>query len=689
MVKKTVVLLVTLVLLATFLIGCATPTATPTPTASPTPSTPTPSPTPTAAKLTMAAILYGHANEGTWDPAGYKGILAVQGKVPFELSMSEAVSSQDAEKVIRDWAARGTNIVFAHSDTYTDQLITVAANFPNVYFIGEFGIDPAVKASEPDQAKYLKENSPKNLVFLGDTPEEGNYLAGYAAALSSKAGKIGVLQPFESGTMNRYTNAFIYGAKAAKADIQITVVYVGDYLAPAETRDGIKSMAQQGVDVIFTELDDNSSILECAAQKIQCIAMYVDKMELDPATVLTSVVQDWAVQLQGPVEAVKNGTWTAFRQANYFQPQNLANGSVHLGAWGTAATAAVKTAVAAVEAKIISGETKVPMDDSKPLSGPKLSVTAILYGHANEGTWDTTIMDGFANAQKVVAFDLNLNEGTTNQDANKAMTDWSGKNVNVIMCHSNSYTDSAIEVAARFPNVYFIGEAYIDPDTIVGDAQQDKYKKAATPKNLVLAGVTPEEGNYLAGYVAGLMSKTGMVGVLQPFEAAPLNRHSNSFIFGAQAANPNIKFKIVYMGDYVAPDLTRDAVKSLKEQGADIIFSEMDDNSSILECAANGIYCITPWADKHDFDPKTNLVSVVSDFSVALTGALEAIQKGTWDAYRESNYFTPQTLTNKGTFLGAWGDAVPEDVKTKVAAIEAQFKDGSLKVEWSTDKLAQ
>ncbi|MEI6509367.1 MAG: BMP family ABC transporter substrate-binding protein [bacterium] len=362
--KKTVVLLVTLVLLATFLIGCAAPKATPT--ATPTTSSPTPSPT--AAKLTLAAILYGHASEGTWDPAGYKGILAAQAKVPFELSLSEAVSSQDAEKVIRDWAARGTSIVFAHSDTYTDQLITVAGNFPNVYFVGEFGIDPAVKASEPDQAKYLKENAPKNLVFLGDTPEEGNYLAGYAAALSSKSGKIGVLQPFESGTMNRYTNAFIYGARAAKPAIQITVVYVGDYLAPAETRDGIKSMAQQGVDVVFTELDDNSSILECAAQKIQCIAMYVDKMDLDPATVLTSVVQDWAVQLLGPIEAVQKGAWTAFRQANYFQPQNLANGSVHLGAWGTAATEDVKKAVAAIQAKIISGEIKVPMDDKKPLS---------------------------------------------------------------------------------------------------------------------------------------------------------------------------------------------------------------------------------------------------------------------------------------------------------------------------------
>jgi basic membrane protein A len=489
--------------------------------------------------------------------------------------------------------------------------------------------------------------------------------------------------------MNRYTNAFILGAQSAKPSIQVMIVYVGDYIAPAETRDGIKSMAQQGADVIFSELDDNSSILECAANNIYCIAQYLDKHSTDPKTVLTSVVQEWAVQLKGPIEAVQNGTWAEFRNNNYFQPQNLAADSVHLGEWSTTASEDVKKAVAVVEANIKSGVVKVPMDESKPLSGKKLTVTAILYGHANEGTWDTTIMDGFKAAQAKVNFDLNLNEATATEDSSKAMTDWAGKGVDLILAHSNSYTDHAIEVAKQFPKVHFIAEAYIDPDSIVGDSQQDKYKQANTPTNLVIAGVTPEPGNYLAGYAAAMMSKSGMVGVLQPFEAAPLNRQSNAFIFGAQAAKPDIKFRVVYMGNYVAPDVTRDAVKSLSQQGADVIFSEMDDNSSILECAANGIYCITTWSDKHSFDPKTVLVSVVSDFSVALTGALTAIQQGSWDAYRASNYFTPQSLANGGTKLGVWGDTVPDNVKTAVAGIEAKFKDGSLKVEWSTEKLVQ
>jgi basic membrane lipoprotein Med (substrate-binding protein (PBP1-ABC) superfamily) len=113
--------------------------------------------------------------------------------------------------------------------------------------------------------------------------------------------------------------------------------------------------------------------LECAANNIYCIAQYLDKHSTDPKTVLTSVVQEWAVQLKGPIEAVQNGTWAEFRNNNYFQPQNLAAGSVHLGEWSTTASEDVKKAVAVVEANIKSGVVKVPMDESKPLSGEKLT----------------------------------------------------------------------------------------------------------------------------------------------------------------------------------------------------------------------------------------------------------------------------------------------------------------------------
>jgi basic membrane protein A len=321
-------------------------------------------PTPTSSKpMEVVAVLYGHADEGTWDPSAYQGLLKAQKEIPFDLKLAEAVSTQDAEKVIRDWAGKEPALLFAHSDIYTDAILNVAKQFPKVIFLGEAQIDPRTKLDVPEIAKYAPDKTPENFLFTGDTPFEGNYLAGYAAALLTKSGVIGVLQPFEAPPLNRYTNAFYFGAQAAKPSVKVNVVYVGDYIAPAETRDAVESMKQQGADVIFSQMDDNSAILESAAQGILCIPMYMDKQSFDPKTVATSVVMEWYGPLKALIEAISKGEFKAYREQYYFRGLSASDDSVHLGEWGTAVPESVKQAVAAVEAKIKSGEVKVQIVD--------------------------------------------------------------------------------------------------------------------------------------------------------------------------------------------------------------------------------------------------------------------------------------------------------------------------------------
>jgi basic membrane lipoprotein Med (substrate-binding protein (PBP1-ABC) superfamily) len=318
-----------------------------------------------AGNLTVVAIMYGHANEGTWDPAAYQGLMKVKDKTPFDLKVNEGTSTQDAEKIIRNWAAKGVDVVFAHSNIYTEQLLKVAERFDKVHFIGEQMLDPRLHADNPELAKYLPDKVPANVVFAGDTPYEGNYLAGYTAALMSKKNALGVLQPFESPGLFRYTNSFLFGAQAAKPDINVKVVYLGDYIAPAETRDAVKTLAEQGCDVVFTQMDDNSAILEAAAQGIYVIPMYADKSAVDPKAVLTSVVMGWEGPLGGAIGAVADGTWASYREEHYFRGLRVADNSIRLGKWGTEVPQDVKDAVEGVRAKIASGEIEVKIVDQK------------------------------------------------------------------------------------------------------------------------------------------------------------------------------------------------------------------------------------------------------------------------------------------------------------------------------------
>lgn len=315
-------------------------------------------------ELTVAAVLYGHANEGTWDPAAYKGLVKAQEIVPFKLILSEGISNTDAEKVIRNWAAKGTDVVFAHSLNYTDQLLKVARRYPDVYFIGEQIMNPNLPR-DGKPSKFRREETPKNTLFMGDTPLQGNYLAGYAAALVSKTGILGILQPYETQGLNRYSNSFIFGARAAKPDIKIKIVYMGGYYAPAETRDAVTALAQDHCDVVFSEMDDNSAILEAKAQGIYCVAMYADKHDVAPKTVLTSVVMGWQVPLAGAIGAVANGTWDEYREKHYFRPLSLQEDSLSLGTWGDDVPESVKEAVAKVEAEIKNGTRTVKAENKR------------------------------------------------------------------------------------------------------------------------------------------------------------------------------------------------------------------------------------------------------------------------------------------------------------------------------------
>ncbi len=312
--------------------------------------------------LEVVAVMYGHANEGTWDPAAYQSLLKAQKTVPFKLYLNETTSTQDAEKVIRNWAGRGVNVVYAHSGIYINPVLAVAKQFPKVIFLTEMQLDPETTKQDPQQAKYAMENTPANFFLSGDSPWEGNYMAGYAAALMTKTNKLGILQPFESPGLNRYSNSFYFGAKAAKKDVEVNVIFIGDYIAPAETRDGIISLAQKGCDVILTEMDDNSAILEAANQGIYIIPMYIDKSDVAPKTVLTSVVMDWSTPIGELIKAVAAKKTAEYRKAHYYRSTLVKDGSIYLGKWAPSVPEDVKKKVMNLEEQFKKGTLQVPIE---------------------------------------------------------------------------------------------------------------------------------------------------------------------------------------------------------------------------------------------------------------------------------------------------------------------------------------
>jgi basic membrane protein A len=92
------------------------------------------------------------------------------------------------------------------------------------------------------------------------------------------------------------------------------------------------------------------------------------------------------------------------------------------------------------------------------------------------------------------------------------------------------------------------------------------------------------EGAYMAGVIAGKMTKSNTLGVVGSIPIPEVIRNINSFTLGAQSVNPKIKTKVVWVNKWFDPPKETEAAQSLINQGADVLFQNTD-SSAVLQTA--------------------------------------------------------------------------------------------------------
>ena len=195
-----------------------------------------------------------------------------------------------------------------------------------------------------------------------------------------------------------------------------------------------------------------------------------------------------------------------------------------------------------------------------------------------------------------------------------------------------------------------------------------------------------EEGAYLAGVAAALMSKSGRLGIVPSADDENWNRMSGGFIAGAKATRPDIRFQFVQVGQDAyadAPEAKR-VTETVIAAGSDIIFG-MGDGSSfgMIQAVENAkppagadkVWFIDVIGDKTSLDDKGILLtSVVWDYLPLFRAAVEDIATGAYGA--EVTYLD---LENGGIKLLETGK-IPADVWPAVQAARQGIQDGSIAV---------
>ncbi|MBU0915972.1 BMP family ABC transporter substrate-binding protein [Aquabacterium parvum] len=180
------------------------------------------------------------------------------------------------------------------------------------------------------------------------------------------------------------------------------------------------------------------------------------------------------------------------------------------------------------------------------------------------------------------------------------------------------------------------------------------------------------EGAYMAGVIAGSMTKTNTVGVVGSIPIPEVIRNINSFTLGAQSVNPKIKTKVVWVNAWFDPPKESEGAQSLLNQGADVLFQNTDSAAVLQTAEKAGKYAFGWDSDMSAFGPKAHLASAVINWGPYYIKATKDALEGTW-----------QTggvwwgVKEGAIDLVAVSDAVPAEVKAKVETIKAGLKDGS------------
>ena len=198
----------------------------------------------------------------------------------------------DAERVMRDLAARGNHLIFATSFGYLEPALRVAQEFPGVTFEHAGGYKTAVNVNTYNARFY-----------------EGRYLAGLVAGKMSRSGSAGYVAGFPIPEVIQGINAFTLGMRAANPKAQVKVVWLNTWFDPARERDAAQSLLNQGVDTL-TYHSGSTAIPQLAEEKGAMLLSYQSDMRhFAPNAQLTGVVHDWGQRYTEVAKAVIAGNW--------------------------------------------------------------------------------------------------------------------------------------------------------------------------------------------------------------------------------------------------------------------------------------------------------------------------------------------------------------------------------------------
>ena len=289
---------------------------------------------PRKAPLKVGFVYVSPLTEAGWVRQHELGRQAVQAAFGAQVQtryVEDVPEGADAERVIRDLAQQGHQIIFTPSFGYMEPTLKVAREFPNVKFESVTGYKTAPNVATSNARYY-----------------EGRYLAGVAAGrLATQAGYVA---GFPIPEVVQGINAFTLGMRSVNPAATVRVVFLGEWFNPPREREAAMTLMNQGAEVLAFHTG-STAVMAAAQERGQlAVAYHSDMRKVAPDAQVVAVTHLWGDYYTRRVKAVLDGSWKSGSVWG-----GVKDGMIRVDGFGSKVPAAVQAEVLARQADMAAG----------------------------------------------------------------------------------------------------------------------------------------------------------------------------------------------------------------------------------------------------------------------------------------------------------------------------------------------
>ncbi len=287
--------------------------------------------------LKIGFIYVGPVTDNGWTyrhDVGRKDVEKALGDKVKTSFVENVPESPDTERVLRQLAQAGNQLVFATSFGFMEPTLRVAKQFPKVKFEHATGYKRAENVATYNARFY-----------------EGRAVIGTIAGHLTKSGLLGYIGSFPIPEVVMGVNAYLLAAQKVRPDARVKLIWVNSWNDPGKEADAAKALIDQGCDVL-SQHTDSAAPMQIAEQRgIVAFGQAADQRAFGPTAQATAIVDDWGPYYIERAKAMLDGTWKSLDVWH-----GLKEGLVQLAPYGPKVPENVRKAADDVKGAIAAGK---------------------------------------------------------------------------------------------------------------------------------------------------------------------------------------------------------------------------------------------------------------------------------------------------------------------------------------------